>query len=88
MRIKKETWYLIFAYKNPKVNNGIFLDKVKSVYETTLNKAKEIILIGDLNIDTLLKDNELTSDLCDIYGLDDLIKDPTCFKKQEGTLIS
>ncbi len=49
--------------------------------------VQEIILLGDLNIDTLIEDNGLQHELCDIYNLDGLIVDPTCFKKPEGTLI-
>ncbi len=35
----------------------------------------------------LKENNELQNELCDIYDLDNLISEPTCFKKPEGTLI-
>ncbi len=85
--IKKEKWYLILAYKNPNVNNYIFLYNLKNVYENVISKSKEIILLGDLNIDMSSNDNVLQHELCDIYNLAGLILDPTCFKKPEGTLI-
>ncbi len=52
-----------------------------------MTKSQEIILMGDLNIDTLIADNILRNDLLDIYDLTDLVKKPTCFKKPSGTLI-
>ena len=41
--------------------------------------------MGDMNCNMLVK-NELT-DICDIYGLNNLIKDPTCFKSCNGTAV-
>ncbi len=58
----------------------IFLYNLKNVYENVISKSQEIILLGDLNIDTLIKDNGLQHELCDIYNLDGLIVVPTCFK--------
>ncbi len=55
------------AYKNPKVPNNMFINKLKCVYESLINKAHEIILLGDLNIYMLNEDNELQNELCDIY---------------------
>ncbi len=65
----------------------MFINKLKGVYESLINKAHEIILLGDLNIDMLKEDNELQNELCDIYDLDNLISEPTGFKNPEGTLI-
>ncbi len=87
INLKKEKWYLILAYKNPNITNYIFLDNLKNVYENVIYKSKEIILLGDLNIDTSSNDNGLQHELCDIYNIEDLIIDPTCFKKPEGTRI-
>ncbi len=87
LKIKKQVWYVIMAYKNPKVPNNMFITKLKGVYESLINKAHEIIVLGDLNIDMLKENNELQNELCDIYDLDNLISEPTCFKRLEGTLI-
>ncbi len=57
--IKKEKWYIILAYKNPNVSNALFLKKVTEVYEQLTNKGKEIILLGDLNINMLSNENEI-----------------------------
>ncbi len=87
LKIKKETWYVVLAYKNPNVPKSFFIEKLKLVYEELVCKAHEIITLGDLNIDMLCENNELQHDICDIYGLDNIITEPTCFKSPEGTLV-
>ncbi len=87
LKIKKDTWYLIFTYKNPKTSNKLFINKLKVAYQGLCNKGKEIVILGDLNIDLHDPENDLDVNLCHIYNLQNLITDSTCFKKQEGTLI-
>ncbi len=33
-------------------------------------------------------ENDLQNELCDIYDIENLITEPTCFKRPEGTLIN
>ncbi len=87
LKVKKEIWSLILAYKNPSVANSMFIPKLSSIYDKIISKSKEIILLGDLNIDMLVNTNDLQNDLCDIYDLTNIVKEPTCFKKPDGTLI-
>ncbi len=56
-------------------------------YEGLFNKGKEIVILGDLNIDLHDPENDLDVNLCHIHNLQNLITDSTCFKKEEGTLI-
>ena len=65
----------------------MFVDKLRNVYEGLISKAKEIILLGDLNIDMLQPENELDNDFIPVYALSSIISEPTCFKKPEGTLL-
>ncbi len=78
---------LIFTYKNPKISNKLFINKLKVAYESLFNKGKEIVLLGDLNIDLLDPEKHSDVNLYHIYNLHNLITASTCFKKQEGTLI-
>ncbi len=87
LTIKKESWYIILTYKNPNVSSVRFINKLSKLYENVISKAKEIILLGDLNIDMTLPENALKNDLCDNYSLSNVITEPTCFKRPEGTLI-
>ncbi len=75
------------TYKNPNVTNYIFLDNLKNVYDYVISKSKLIILLGDLNIATSSNDNDLQHELCNIYNIEGLIVDPTCFQKPDGTRI-
>ncbi len=52
-----------------------------------MNKGKEIILLGDLDIDMLSVENEIKNNLMDVYDLSNVIIDPNCFKRPHGTLI-
>jgi hypothetical protein len=43
---------------------------------------ENLIVIGDLNYDLLCTEKSQTlDDLCDIFDLTNIIKEPTCFKK-------
>ncbi len=53
---------------------------------TALAEAKEIILVGDFNIDMLRK-NLITDSICSMYDAVNLITGPTCFKTEAGTLL-
>ncbi len=70
LKIEKQSCYVIMAYKNPKVPNNMFINKLKGVYESVIHKTHDIILLGDLNIDMLKEDNELQNELCHICDLD------------------
>lgn len=85
--IKKQTWYLIVVYKNPKVSENVFLQKLISAYNHMTSDGKEIILLGDVNINMMNGNDKLTDDLCHVFGLKNLISGPTCFKVERGTLL-
>ena len=87
LTVKNEKWYLICVYKNPKVPDNIFITKLAELLNNVTSEAKEIVLIGDINIDMQHKNDNVTSMICNVYGLSNVIKAPTCFKKPEGTLI-
>ena len=75
--IGKKKWCILFA------SNYITLNKI-------LGKYDNILLAGDLNIEGIktgsVSSNHL-SDVKDVFNLTNLVKKPTCFKSQDGTLI-
>ena len=87
--VRKEQWYLIVVYKNPNVANNLFVDLLCDVYKNLLSNGtvKEVILLGDLNINMIKTPNIMSENVCDIYGLTNLIKSPTCYKSTSGTLL-
>ena len=88
LSIKKEQWYLLATYKNPKVSNDLYVENLTCFYNELLtgSRAKEIIMLGDVNINLLQTPNCL-SDMFDVYGLSNMINSPTCYKSTRGTLI-
>ena len=88
MSVRKEQWYLLTTYKNPKVSNELYVEKLSYFYNELLSgsKAKEIVMLGDVNINLLQTPNCL-SDMFDVYGLSNIVKSPTCYKSTRGTLI-
>ena len=68
-----------FAYRPPIINK----DKMLCNYDN-------IVLAGDLNINELNSCSDSSnhlSDMKDVFNLSNLIKEPTCFKSQNGTLL-
>ena len=55
------------------------------VCENFVSDDKLCVVMGDMNCNMLVK-NELT-DICDMYGLTNLIKGPTCFKSCNATAV-
>ncbi len=47
-----------------------FLNKLRTVYECLISKGKEIIILGDFNIDMLQTEYEIHDQLCQVYDLD------------------
>ena len=72
-------------YKNPKMNPNVFKVYFEKSCEEVLEKYENVIIIGDLNFN-MLQDNVL-SQMCPPYNLTNIIKEPTCFKSNNATLI-
>ena len=87
LKIRTQSWHLLLVYKNPKVSNNRFLPKIKQFYDAATLEAQEVILLGDINIDMQHGNDEMTEEICGIYGLSNLITKPTCFKTPRGTLL-
>ena len=91
LTIVKKTWDILFAYRPPSTDKEEFFDEISVSLNKILGKYDNIILAGDLNIDELRPCSDSSknhlSDIKDIFGLTNLIKEPTCFKSQNSTLL-
>ena len=87
IQMKKMKFYLTCLYKNPKVPNDVFLKSTCQLLNQLCSDSNENIIVGDLNIDMYKADNAVDNKMCDVYGLKNIIKTPTCFKSECGTLI-
>ncbi len=83
--IKREKWCIISLYKPPGTHDDLFTRCFKQITESVLCEYEIIVLLGDFNFN-MLKPNILHQ-LCDAYGLSNLIKEATCFKNPAGSLL-
>ena len=72
-------------YKNPKMNPNEFKHYFENVCEEIFDKYDNVIIIGDLNFN--MNSTNTLSQICPTFNLTNIIKDPTCYKSNEPTLI-
>ncbi len=84
--VRSQKWFYIVFYKSPKVKDSDFIECLVKTYDSVLAEAKEVILVGDFNID-MMTDNVITDNICSMYDAVNLIIGPTCFKAGAGTLL-
>ena len=70
---------------------NFFFDKISVSVNKILSKCDNITLAGDLNIDELrpcsISSKNHLPNMKDIFGLTNPIKEQTCFKSQNSTLL-
>ena len=76
---------VIGMYKNPKTSPSTFKQYFEKTCEDILEKYENVIIIGDLNFN-MLQEN-LLSQIMPSYNLTNIIKEPTCYKSNNATLI-
>ena len=84
--IRQEKWLFLGFYKPPKIKNTCFISSLENVINTFHSEFKSFYLMGDSNIDQNKKP-EMFNDFLDIFGISNLIHEPTCFKSDTPTLI-
>ena len=82
---KSRKWYISYLYWPPNVNESILCDLFKGLCEEFISNNNLYVAYGDLNCNWF-KPNAL-SDLCEIYGMVNLIEQPTCFKGENPILV-
>ena len=73
------------VYKHSKVSNAYFKQCVFNICDKVTPGSDDVIIIGDMNC--CPTKSSLIKDIRDIYGLTNLIKDPTCHKGPISTLL-
>ena len=67
-----------------------FFEEISNSLSLIVNKYDNILLAGDVNINLLDPNSDTKnhfSDLIDTFALTNLVKDETCFKNKDGTLL-
>ena len=91
LNIVKKKWCFLFTYRPPNTDKKEFFDEISVSLNKILGKYDTIILACDLNIDQLRSCSDSSknhlSDMKGIFSLTNLIKEQTCFKSQNSTLL-
>ena len=78
-------WNLTYIYCPPRVPNNLLKDFMHSLSDYFVSRNTLCLFFGDLN-QNFLSENALTC-VCDVHGLKNIVKEPTCFKAINPTLL-
>ena len=88
--VAKKKWIIYSIYRPPNVNIATFFSDLSTSLNRALDRYDNIILMGDINIDTQNKTDpgfdKLVS-FCDVFGLSNLVTSKTCFTKNHSSSI-
>ena len=74
-------------YNPPKTLNDTFRSNFSHILDKITTSYDKFVVCGDQNYDMLGKECNPLSDICTIYGSTNIVKKPTCFKANKGTLL-
>ena len=80
----------MFAYRPPNFEKKSFFEETSNSLSLIVNKYENILLVGDVSINLLDPNSDTKNhffDLRDTFALTNLVKDKTCFKNKDGTLL-
>ena len=73
------------VYKHPKVKHTVFKKSLGQIADYLLQSYTDLVFLGDMN--SCPTKSSVISEFCDVYGLHNLINQPTCFKGKTPSLI-
>ena len=75
--LRKNKWLILGGYNPHKENISYFLNSIGKELDKFLPSYENILILGDFNSSMMEKEMQ---EFCEIYGLENLIKEPTCYK--------
>ena len=85
LNIADDKLMLLGMYKNPKTDSVLFKKTFNDICEKVCESYENIVIIGDLNFN-MMKENML-SHITPAFSLTNIIKEATCFKSVQASLI-
>ena len=85
LNIGDDKLMLLGMYKNPKMDPVLFKKTFNEICEKMCDSYENIIVIGDLNFN-MMKENML-SHIIPAFSLENIIKEATCFKSSQASII-
>ena len=80
INLHNQKWLISCSYNPHKNNISAHLDSLSKSLDLFSTNFERIILLGDFNVG--VEENHMKS-FCEIYGLQNLIKQPTCYKNPD-----
>ena len=77
MTVRNSKWLIISGYNPRKENTSYFLSHISNGIDKVLADYEHFLILGDFN--SQMSETNMKN-FCDIYDLENLIKEPTCFK--------
>ena len=90
MHIGSKKWCVISIYRSEDVTPRVFIEKLSQSVDQILDSYENLIILGDININSLDKSASKfrhLGDFCDTYDMTNLVKEPTCFQSETPTSI-
>ena len=93
LTISNKKWLLVFAYRPPNnANKQLFFNELTDSLSKVIKNYENILLMGDLNINTLTQTNlnntaNYLTDFCDLFALSNLVNVKMCTKSVYGTTL-
>ena len=81
LRIRQSKWLVVAGYNPHKKNISYFLSNIGRELDKYLSKYDNLLILGDWN--SAVTEKEM-KEFCETYNLENLIKDPTCYKSIEN----
>ena len=81
LRIRQCKWLVVMGYNPQKEKIGNFIDQLSLEIDQHLPNYENLLMLGDWN--SAVTEKEM-SNFCEMYNLENLIKEPTCFKSTEN----
>ena len=72
-------------YRPPSQSPKSYTENATKALDSAFNNFDNVILLGDLNFNMLIKEKSTPlTELCDIFDLTNIVKEPTCFPKNSN----
>ena len=86
LSMESSKWNLCYIYKPPRITDTVFCDFLSELCDVFVTDVTLKLFFGDINN---LFQHSGVSDICDVhvFGLTNLVKQPTCFKGDTPTLV-
>ena len=81
LRVRQSKWLVLVGYNPHKEKIKDFLDKIGQELDKMVPKYDNLLMLGDWN--STVKEQDM-KEFCEMYGLENLIKENTCFKSLEN----